>query len=214
MAAIILEGARPAGAPFTACHPRSVSLANRSAYNQQVAGEGQAGLPNGREEGEEKVFIARKGAWPPGESRREMGGGRRRGLRSARGKERREGEKGFYGGGAELDAYVSRGIMACPDVGDGEVLDSSRHRMTAVFGSEGHRQRGILPQAGRGPGWAWGVWACAPAVVRVGRGERAASDRGLCLPAGQILRTPQASCFLGPGKPGVPSFQSGLVCNA
>lgn len=128
------------------------------------------------------------------------------------GKEGRE--KGFYGGGAELDAYVSRGIMACPDVGDGEVLDSSRHRMTAVFGSEGHRQRGILPQAGRGPGWAWGVWACAPAVVRVGRGERAASDRGLCLPAGQILGTPQASCFLGPGKPGVPSFQSGLVCNA
>lgn len=65
MAAIFLEGAL-LGASFAACHPGSVSLASRSAYNQQVAGKGQAGLPNGREEGEEKVLIARKGAWSPG----------------------------------------------------------------------------------------------------------------------------------------------------
>lgn len=47
-----------------------------------------------------------------------------------------------------MDAYVSRGIMAFPHVGDREVLDSSRHRMTVVFRSEGHRQWGILLQAG------------------------------------------------------------------
>lgn len=51
-----------------------------------------------------------------------------------------------------MDAYVSRGIMACPRVGDREVLDSSRHRMTAGFRSEGHRQLGILLPVGRGPG--------------------------------------------------------------
>lgn len=58
--------------------------------------------------------------------------------------------------------------MACPRAGDREALDSSRHRMTAGFRSEGGRQRGILLQVGRGPGWGLGGPGCAPAVVRMG----------------------------------------------
>lgn len=101
-----------------------------------------------------------------------------------------------------MDAYVSRGIMACPQVGDMEVLDSSRHRMTAGFGCEGCRQRDILLQVGRSPGGAWEGYA--PAVVRVG---------SVCLLA-RSLGPLKPFAFWGPGEPGVPSFQSGLFCDA
>lgn len=56
--------------------------------------------------------------------------------------------RGFYGAGAEPDAYVSRGILVCPHVGDREMLESSRHSRTVVFCREapatGHRQQGLL----------------------------------------------------------------------
>lgn len=61
--------------------------------------------------------------------------------------------------GAELDAYISRGISACPHAGDGEVLDSSSHSMTAVFGREAQH---ILPWADLVSGGARGVPAGCP----------------------------------------------------
>lgn len=92
--------------------------------------------------------------------------------------------------------------MACPRAGDREALDSSRHRMTAGFRSEGRRQRGILLQGGGGLGGAWEVRA----VLLLWS--------GWALPVGQILGTPQAFCCFGSWQAWGSSFQSGLVCNA
>lgn len=105
------------------------------------------GLPIGREEGKEQVFRAKKESGPskcPGESPEvdQRWVGQRIEVCQEEGKEERV--KGFYGVGAELDAYVSRGILVCPDVGDRAVLDRSRLRMTAVFHREGPRSQGIL----------------------------------------------------------------------
>lgn len=63
-------------------------------------------------------------------------------------------------GWAEFGAYVSRGILACPLVGDREVPESSRHRMTAVFLREaqttGHRWEGLLLCVQLASGWNLG----------------------------------------------------------
>lgn len=68
--------------------------------------------------------------------------------------------RGFYGVGAELDAYVSRGILACPCVGGREVLESSRLSMTVVFrreaGATGHGQQGLRWWGALVSGWNLG----------------------------------------------------------
>lgn len=58
--------------------------------------------------------------------------------------------------GAELNAYVSRGILVCPCVGGREALNRSRHRVITVFGREakapGHWWQGILQWGELGSG--------------------------------------------------------------
>lgn len=117
--------------------------------------------------------------------------------------------------GAESDAYVSRGILACPQAGDREALDSSRHRMTAICWKEGLRQQVILLQVKLGSGWNLG----GPGMLfLLGSGQPERKERPqtlgpVCL-LPRPLGRPQAFYLLGPGKPGVPSLQSGLGCNA
>lgn len=92
-----------------------------------------------------------KGEWkPPGGALREargLGGKVDRGLSSTGGRKGGKGQRILEGWG-ELDAYVSRGISVCACVGDREVLESNRHRMTTVFCKEaqdpGHWWQGLL----------------------------------------------------------------------
>lgn len=125
-----------------------------------------------------------------------------------------EREKGFYGVGPEFDAYVSRGILACPLVGDREVLDSSRHRMTKVFHREaqtmGHWLQGLLLWMELESRWNLGG---AGMMLLLGsqqaeRKEQPQTANFVCL-SPRSLGCPQAFCLSGPGKPGIPQLSVG-----
>ena len=120
-------------------------------------------------------------------------------------------------GAGALEAYVSRGILACARAGDRDMLHS-RHRVTTVFRREaqasGRWCEGILSWVELGSGWTLGGPGKVP-LLRSGQGEQgAASDPELCLP--RSLARPRAFCLPGRGESGVPQPAGGswLRCPA
>lgn len=204
---------------------KSVSDDDHVWLKHQVSEEGQVGLPNGREEGKGRSSQQERESGQlksPGES---LEGGQMSGEECVQKIEvcQQEGSeervKGLYGAGSEFDAYVSRGILACPLVGDREVLDSSRHRMTKVFHREAqamnHWLQEILLWVELEYRWNTG----GPGMIillgsqQAERKEQPQITNFVCL----SLRSqgyPQAFCLSGSGKPGVPQLSIGSCCNA
>lgn len=140
------------------------------------------------EAGGEKGFAARE--WPVAATGEEprgraRAGGVGRGGRPSPGR-KWERVTGFWGG-VERDAYVSRGILACPHVGDREVPRSSSHRRAEVFCTKaqatGIGWRGIQQLVELRFAWKLGV--AGMVGLGLGRGRRAGQPQtmsSVCLP--------------------------------
>lgn len=89
--------------------------------------------------------------------------------------------------GAELNAYVSRGILVCPCVGGREALNRSRHRVsTSLAGRPRPRATGGRASCSGGElgsGWDLGTLGIAPGLVQHGKEQPLLSNP-------QLLRMP------------------------